>query len=52
MKNLENYGVQELNALEVDQLEGGVIGILSAAFLLGRRIEYMKNGGGFFDFYL
>ena len=31
MKNLENYGVQEINAEEIRETDGGFLGILLAA---------------------
>ncbi|NDV42844.1 hypothetical protein [Flagellimonas sediminis] len=52
MKNLKNYHVEELDLSNSKQTEGGVINFLIGGFLLGRRVEYMKNGGDFFDFYL
>lgn len=53
MRNLENYGVSELEKLDCQEANGGgITGLITAAFLLGRRVEYVKNGGGWFDFYL
>lgn len=34
MKNLENYGVQELNAREIQETEGGIIWFIVIAALL------------------
>ncbi len=41
MKNLENYGVQELNAMEINDVNGGFLGlgvvcvILAVAYIAG-----------------
>ena len=34
MKQLENYGVQELNAREITETDGGLIGVLFLCTLL------------------
>jgi len=35
MKTLENYGVLEMNTAEMKEIDGGVIGLLIAAFIMG-----------------
>ncbi len=36
MKNLENYGVQEMNAKEIREVDGGsILGFLAVAFVVG-----------------
>jgi len=53
MKNvIEQGNLKPLTEKEANSTEGGVITLLIGAFLLGRRVEYMKAGGGFTDFYL
>lgn len=34
MKNLENYGVQELNTLELKTTDGGIVGLLIGCTVL------------------
>ncbi|BFP43032.1 hypothetical protein L0P88_21000 [Muricauda sp. SCSIO 64092] len=53
MNNLKSLNVTELTEEDLNHTNGGgLIGFAVGAFFLGRRIEYMKDGGGFFDFYL
>lgn len=53
MKRLENYGVQKMKKKDHKEINGGgLVGLAISAFFLGRRVEYVKNGGGWFDFYL
>lgn len=40
MKNLENYGVQELNAQEIQETEGGIIWFIVVAALLYSTAAY------------
>ncbi len=35
MKNLENFGVQEMNANEMEKVNGGFLGIIVLAFVTG-----------------
>jgi len=39
MKNLENYGVQELNAKEIKETDGGFLDLL-LSFVIGAAIDY------------
>ena len=43
MKNLENYGVQELNAKEIRKTDGGIIGLIAVAFWVGVAYGYTKE---------
>jgi len=53
MKNLENYEVLEMSQNQITKTSGGGIIILATvAFFMGRRVEYVKDGGGWFDYYL
>lgn len=43
MKNLENLGVQKLNAIEIKETEGGFFGAVAAGvaiYLVASAIEY------------
>ena len=46
MKNLENYGVQELNANEINEIDGGGSFVKLVASLFGKLTEYYYRGGG------
>ncbi len=51
--NLENLGVQEMNKKEIICANGGgIIPGAIAMFFFARRVEYVKNGGGWFDYYM
>ena len=51
--DLEKLEIKELNQNEMQETNGGgLINLAIGAFLLGRRVEYVKNGGGWFDYYL
>jgi len=46
MKNLENYGVQELNAREIRETDGGIweiIGIATAVIAMGAAIDVIAE---------
>jgi len=43
MKNLENYGVQELDALEIKETDGGDLGIGEAIALASAAIYVYDN---------
>lgn len=34
MKNLENFGVQELDVMELKQVNGGILGLLAFAVII------------------
>ena len=40
MKNLENFGVQEMNAMEMENIDGGIIWFIVAAALLYSTAAY------------
>lgn len=50
--NFQKSKIEELCEIETKQNGGGLVNIAIGAFFLGRRVEYVKNGGGWFDFYL
>ena len=43
MKNLENFGVQELDVKEIRETDGGIIGLLLSAFAMGVAYGYAKE---------
>lgn len=43
MKNLENYGVQEMNAKEMKKTDGGILGLIAFAFIAGMAYGYTKE---------
>ncbi|KAF9659147.1 hypothetical protein ABHQ57_01710 [Tenacibaculum sp. ZH5_bin.1] len=43
MKNLESFGVQELNSKEIKKIDGGVIGLIASAFWAGVAYGYVKE---------
>ena len=43
MKNLENYGVQELNTIEIKKTNGGILGLIAIAFWGGVAYGYTKE---------
>ena len=43
MKNLENYGVQEMNAKEITETEGGILVLIAVAFAWGVAYGYTKE---------
>ena len=51
MKNLENYGVQELNAQEIKETDGGVLGIddIIAGIIIGAAIAIINDCDNFTD---
>ena len=42
-KNLENYGVRELNAKEIREVDGEIIGILISAAMVYIAMEALGN---------
>ncbi len=49
MKNLENYGVLELNAKEIKETDGGFWGTLVGALLAYAIIDAVENQDDFWD---
>ena len=43
MKNLKNYGVQELNSIEIKKTNGGILGLIAIAFWGGVAYGYAKE---------
>ena len=46
MKNLENYGVLQLNTKEMEEIEGGDFGVVStvvAGIIIGAAVEIMGD---------
>lgn len=35
MKNLENYGVQKMNAKDMEEVNGGVLSLLAVCLIVG-----------------
>jgi len=49
MKNLKNFGVQEMNAKEIRETDGGVLGWDDALAIIGAAIYIYNEGGDFVD---
>lgn len=51
MKNLENYGVQEMNAKEISETDGGIISTFNSAisFSLSGMHALIDFSAGFVD---
>jgi hypothetical protein len=49
MKNLENYGVQTLNAKEIRDIDGGILGWDDVLAIGGALIYVYNEGGDFLD---
>jgi len=47
MKNLENYGVQEMNAKELREVDGGVFGVDDIIAIAGAVIYLYNEGSDF-----
>ena len=45
MKNLENYGVQELNARDIQETEGGFLPWIAAAVAVGGVLAWAFEKG-------